>query len=118
MTKKEYLKTLETVKPDRRLINKAQKVYGELPEEVQCILSFAKESVFFDDGWRMLSFEEVMDAQKDLHVDFTGNGIIPLADCGENDFIVYHIADGFWSKFNIEDLTVFKKKPRLGDLLR
>ena len=42
---------------------------------------------------------------------------IPLIDCGENDFIVYHFVDKIWSKFNIIDETVFKKNS-LKELLK
>ena len=44
--------------------------------------------------------------------------MIPLADCGENDFIVYHFTDGSWSKFNIIDETEFKKRNALDEILK
>lgn len=43
--------------------------------------------------------------------------MIPVIDCGENDFIVYHTAEGNWSKFNIIEECVFKKRATLGELL-
>ena len=56
--------------------------------------------------------------KNDLHVSFRDKEIIPLIDCGENDFIVYHFMDKIWSKFNIIDETVFKKKNSLEELLK
>lgn len=44
-----------------------------------------------DDGVRILAFKEILNAKEELHVDFKADGIIPVADCGENDFIVYHL---------------------------
>lgn len=52
-----------------------------------------------------------------MHIAFKDKGIIPLVDCGENDFIVYHFKAKIWSKFNIIDETVFQKK-RFEELLK
>lgn len=118
MTKKEYLKSLDKVKIDGKKVKKIEKLYTkDLPEIIQKIISCADETVFFDDDTRMLSFDEIVDAREDLHVDFTDKGIIPLADFGENDFLVYHFEDGIWSMFNIEDELAFKKKNKLEDLM-
>lgn len=119
MTKSEYIKTLPSVKLDEKKITKIENVYDTVfPEVVKKIISSAEETVFFDDDYRILSVAEIADAKNDLHVDFKSKGIIPLVDCGENDFIVYHFNDDIWSKFNIIDETVFKKKATLEDLLQ
>lgn len=119
MTKQEYLeKVLRTVIDDVK-VSKVQKVYGcKLPEIIQKIVSTNDETIFFDDDTRILSLNEIIDAEKDLHVDFISKKIIPLADFGENDFIVYHFDDNIWSKFNIVDETMFKKRHDLSELLR
>ena len=118
MTRKEYLIQLKSASLDAKVVKQVENVYGcALPEVVKQILSFSKESVFFDDEWRALSPAEVIDAQEDLHIDFKAAGLIPLFDCGENDFIVYHISEDSLSKYNIVDEIVFKKRPRLEDLL-
>lgn len=117
MTRKEYLTKLESVSVNDDVVRCVEAVYGHaLPMVVKQMLSFSKESVFFDDEFRTLSLAEVLDAQADLHVDFKALGLIPVADCGENDFIVYHMCDDSWSKFNIVDETIFKKRPQLRDL--
>ncbi len=51
--------------------------------------------------------------KNDLHVSFKDKEIIPLIDCGENDFIVYHFMDKIWSKFNIIDETVLRRRTAL-----
>ena len=117
MTRKEYLTKLENVSINDDVVRCVETVYGHaLSKVVKQMLSFSKESVFFDDEFRTLSLAEVLDAQADLHVDFKALGLVPVVDCGENDFIVYHAGDGSWSKYNIVDETIFKKKPQLKDL--
>ncbi len=119
MTKKEYLQRLAAIKVNSKKVKKVETSYGtELPEIIRKIVTSADETIFFDDGFRILSLDEICDAEKDLHVNFKEKGIIPLADCGENDFIVYHFEDEIWSKFNIIDETVFKKKSGFEELLK
>lgn len=118
MTRKEYLIQLEGVTPDPEVVRRAENVYGfSLPTAVKQMLSFSKESIFFDDEWRTLSLAEVLDAQDDLHVDFKALGLLPVIDCGENDFIVYHADNQGWSKYNIVDEVAFKEKAHFEELL-
>lgn len=117
MTRKEYLTKLDGVSINDDFVRCVEAVYGHaLPTVVKQMLSFSKESVFFDDEFRTLSLAEVLDAQADLHVDFKALGLVPVVDCGENNFIVYHIGDDSWSKYNIVDETIFKKRSQLRDL--
>ncbi len=119
MTGKEYLSSLAGIKPDQKKADRVASLYtSNLPQIIQKIISRAKEPVFLDDGSRVLAYDEIVDAEKDLHVAFKERGMIPLVDCGENDFIVYHFEDRIWSKFNIIDETVFKKKKGLEELLK
>lgn len=117
MTRKEYLTKLEGVSINDDAVRCVEAIYGHtLPPIVKQMLSFSKKSVFFDDEFRTLSLAEILDAQADLHVDFKALGLVPVADCGENNFIVYHADDDSWSKYNIVDKTIFKKRPQLKDL--
>lgn len=119
MEKRDYLNKVSQVKLDSKKVNEINKLYGAvMPDLIQRIVSYGQEAIFFDDGVRILSFEEIIDAEKDLHVEFARKGIIPIADCGENDFIVYHFNDNIWSKFNIVDESVFKKKKSIDELLK
>ncbi len=118
MTKKEYIQELAGYTVDSVQVTKIEKQYNALlPDMIKKIISNAAESVFFDDGSRVLSFDEIMDAEKDLHVKFSENEIIPLIDNGENDFIVYHLQDNMWSMFNIVDESIFMKKQSLEMLM-
>jgi hypothetical protein len=119
MTKKEYLENIFNAAINDSKVDKIESVYGKnLPSLLKKIISNCEEVVFFDDNVRVLSYMEIIDAESDLHVQFSAKGLIPIVDCGENDFIVYHINDKIWSKFNIVDETVFKKKENLEDLLK
>lgn len=109
MTREEFLSTLDSQKIDLKIVEDIEHKYGfEIPEIVQKIISASVESVFFDDDWRTLSVDEILDASEDLHVDFEGQMLLPIVDTGENDFIVYHAEDDTWSKFNIIEECHFK----------
>lgn len=119
MDKKEYFAKLELVSIDDKKMKTISELYSaNLPEVLQKIISYAKDPIFFDDGIRILSYDEMIDAEEDLHIDFKRKGIIPVADCGENDFIVYHYNDSLWSKYNIIDESVFKKRRTIEELLK
>ena len=119
MTNREYMDTLSVAQIDKAKVEMVCSTYGaDFPNIVKKIISSADETVFLDNGYRRLSISEIIDAEKDLHVQFRKKGILPLMDCGENDFIVYHFVDNFWSYFNIVDENVFKKKYSLVELLQ
>lgn len=119
MTKKEYIEKLSEMKIDAAKVDKLEKLYGAtFPESVRKIISNNDDTVFFDDDYRILSLSEIEAAEKELHVEFRAKNILPLIDCGENDFIVYHYNDDIWSKFNIIDEVVFKKKDAIEELLK
>lgn len=119
MNGNEYLKSLTGVEVSKNVSEMIASVYADnLPEVVLKIASNAKETLFLADDNRILSFDEIINAEQDLHIDFKDKGIIPLIDCGENDFIVYHFEDNFWSKYNIVDETVFKKVDKLEEIFK
>lgn len=119
MTRREYINELLGCKIDQALVKRIEMKYKTtLPDVVKRIISNANDTVFFDDGYRVLSFSEIENAEMDLHVNFMEKGIIPLFDCNENVFIVYHFIGDFWSKFNINDETIFKKKRTLNEILK
>lgn len=118
MTKKEYLNSIANCKVINEKVAKIEKVYmNKIPEIIKKLISYSEQSIFFDDGYRSLSFSEIIDAEEDLHVDFVKQGIIPIIDCGENDFIVYHFNGNNWSLFNIVDECAFKERASLDELL-
>lgn len=118
MTGEAYLNGIPEMKTDVNKVKKIQEVYETvLPDTIQKILSNNDEPVFLDSGIRILSFDEIVAAEEELHTDFKTRGILPLADCGENDFIVYHFKEQVWSKFNINDEIIFKRRKELKELL-
>lgn len=118
MNCKEYIQSIEKSPISTLKIKSVENRYTEIKSKlVMQIVSCAEETNFFDDDIRSLSFNEIIEAENDLHVDFKSKGLLPLFDCGENDFIVYHLCDNSWSKFNITDEIIFNKRPSLMELL-
>lgn len=118
MTVKEYLSQLSNFKIDDEKVTKIEKVYGiTLPDTVKKIVSNSEKPLFVDD-YRVLSFAEIKDAEDELEVNFADKGLIPLVDCGDNDFIVYNFKTGKWSLFNIVDTCSFKVKSKLEELMK
>lgn len=119
MTIKEYLDKIKDLKIDEIKVNLIEKKYSDdLPKNVKRLISNCDKTIFFDsdDILRLLSFPEIMNAEKDLHVGFNSRSIIPLFDCGDNDFIVYNYKEANWAKFNIVDEVVFKTKCNLEEM--
>lgn len=117
MTKKEYLTKLNARPVNESLVSQLEMKYNcVFPEIFAKIISNSTESVFFDDGSRILSVTEIMNADDDLHIPFTNLGIVPFVDCGENDFIVFHVKDGVYSIFNIVEECFFRRKENLTEL--
>ena len=119
MTGKEYLSSLANVTYDKDKIDVIESLYTkDLTEIILKMISNADEPIFLDDDSRILSYSEIVDAEKDLHVKFKEKGIIPLVDCGDNDFIVYQFNNRKFSKFNIVDETIFKEKQSIEEILK
>ena len=99
-------------------VAKVQALYEDsFPEFVQRMLSYMEDVVFIDDDLRLLSYREVVNASEELHVDFQTKCILPLIDCGDNDFISYGTDDGTWFLYNIVENVKFKERESLGELL-
>lgn len=119
MNKETFIKEIESTDTDKDRKEIISKLYSEnLPEQVFKIISNSKESTFFEDGTRILSYDEVINAEHDLHVEFSKKGIIPVADCMDNIFIVYDYINSIWSMFDITDEVCFTKSDSLEDLLK
>ncbi len=116
MNLKEYCQGLENVIINKEKSGRIFELYSDhLPEIIMKIISIAKETVFLDNGQRILSYNEIIDAEQDLHIPFREKGIIPIADCENNDFIVYNFKENYWSMYNISDETFFMKKASLNE---
>ncbi len=117
MTKKEYMIQVEDLEINREKVAEVEKVYHtEFPLLVQAIISNMSQPLFLEDC-RVLAYSEIINASEDLKVDFVTNKMIPLVDCGENDFIVYHFDTKKWSMYNIIDNCAFMERESLEGLL-
>ena len=65
----------------------------------------------------MLSFDEILEAEEDLDVEFRKEKMIPLIDCMDNDFIVYKTDTRTWMIYNIEDEIDSEEADSLEELL-
>ena len=81
-------------------------------EAQKLICALKDEPLFFDDEnfYRLLSLDEILDAEDDMGVSFKKKGILPLIDCEDNDFISYDFKNNNWCKFNVIEETKFKIK--------
>lgn len=118
MTSKQYVLGIISTKENKDKIEKLETLYKtSFPDVIKKIISAADEPQFFDDDSRMMSFDEMIDAENDLHIEFSKLGIFPIIDCGENDFIVYHTKSKSWSKFNINEEITYDTKNTLEELI-
>ena len=119
MTNSEFFQYLTNVPIAECKVAQVQSIYhAELPEIIQKIVSCCEEPVFLDNDIRILSLSEILNAEEELHVPFVTKKILPIADCCDNDFIVYHLSDHSWSRFNIVDETSFMNRNHLEELLK
>lgn len=117
VTNKEYMVKIKEAAIDSEKVGSIEKRYqAELPLAVRAIISNAEKPVFLE-HYRVLAYVEMLDANEDLDTDFVGEKIIPLMDCGDNDFIVYHFDTKKWSMYNIVDNCTFMQKESLEELL-
>lgn len=117
MTNEEYMNQVKGLEINREKAAEVEKVYHtEFPLFVQAIISNVNQPVFLEDC-RVLAYSEIINAKEDLKVDFAAKKIIPLIDCGENDFIVYHFDTKKWSMYNIIENCSFREKESLDELL-
>jgi len=93
--------------------------YGVIfPIEIRKIISFCQEGIFLEGSpfCRLLSNDEILNADEYLHVDFASLGIIPIFDTGDNDFVVFDYKNNKWMKFNIVDESKWGKKDTIEEL--
>lgn len=116
MSLSEYVTWLETQDINESVVSEiTMKYHCDLPKIIKKILSSNKETIFLSGERRILSYDEVLQAKDQLHVDFIAYGIIPLIDCYDNNFIVYDYKNNTWNMFNIVDECIFDTKKSLED---
>ena len=113
---KEFIEKVKDNVIDLQRVEQIENVYKvSLPELAKHIISFKEKDMFFDD-YRILSYEEILTANEELHVPFTEERIIPFIDCMDNDFIVYDIDNKSLTKYNIVEKIKFGKIADLKEL--
>lgn len=96
------------------LVNEKYNV--QISNELEKIVSLlSDESQFFDD-FRLLSFDEVLNASEEFGYDFGMNHMLPILEGTENDFVVYQFNPQQWAKFNLTDEVDFKFRKNLADI--
>jgi hypothetical protein len=103
----EYIKSITNINTEK--VKKVESLYGvSIPSDVKKLVSAADKTVFLTNNRRVLSYSEIINADSELNVDFSAKKIVPLVDCGDNDFIVYSGKRKSYGMFNISDETEFK----------
>lgn len=98
-----------------------KKLYNlkDLSEEILSFISALDQTIFFDDEEvRLLSLQEIVDADIDLGTEFIVEKLLPLFDLGDNDFIVYDFNNKNWCKYNIAENFKFSCKNNINDILK
>jgi hypothetical protein len=114
----DFIELIDSQPMDVVFSEKLRQLYGaEIPTCLQKVVSISPEGMFFDgdDTLRLLAKTEIIEASKELQVDFIGLQLIPIFDTGDNDFIVFDIESNIWCKFNIVDSIKFKRKKALSE---
>lgn len=113
----EYLKEILSFE-DSNKTNFVETLYDiKLSDEIKKITDNINESIDFEyRGYlRLLSKKEIIDASKDMNINFIEKGIIPIFDTGDNDYISFNINKSKWCKFNIVDEIDFSLKDNIID---
>ncbi len=110
MTNKDFLTAISTAEIDIDKVAKIESQYmAKLPYELKKFISVCGEVISLDE-YRVLSFLEILYANDELQVDFTKEKVLPLIDCKDNTFIVYHLDTNNWSMYDIIELISFNYK--------
>ena len=96
MTNKEYLESIEGLHINNAKVSKIESLYGtEMSEIIKRIISNNDRTIFLEEC-RVLSYDEIVDAEVDLHVDFKGKQILPCLIAGTMIlwFIIMELGNG------------------------
>ncbi len=111
MNRKEFLDSLNDVSISADVKGKMSIVYSDVPEIILKILTkYPAPELFDENESRTLSLNEALHAEEDNGVPFKSRNIIPIADLGDNDYIVYAGSQRMWCMYNILDETMFNEE--------
>lgn len=111
MNRKEFLDSLKSVSISPDVKEKVTGIYNGVPNIILEILTkYPSPELFDENESRTLSLNEVIHAEEDNGVPFGSKNIIPIADFGDNDYIVYNSDQKKWCMYNILDETIFNEE--------
>lgn len=114
----DFFEDVKSTNIDCSKVENVEKKYNAtLSEIAKGIISVVEEALFIQD-YRVISYSEIMNAEDDLHVCFSDEGIIPFVDCMDNDFIVYDFKNEVWTRFNIVEKCKFGINGELEELMK
>ncbi len=114
-----FINIIDSISINPEATASIEATYGvDLPDSIKRILSFDLDGHFFGNNKRLLSLDEIITADEELHVGFKSMKIIPLFDTGDNDFIVYSCEENTWVLYNIVDKCAFYQSTELKELLQ
>lgn len=118
MNREELISLIQHGPQKKEVRTALEEVYHyDIPEEIIRILSSCAAPELFDENEsRTLSIKEVINAEEDLQVPFRSEGMIPIVDLGDNDYIVYCFKDCSWRIYNVLDQSLFKETENFKDL--
>ena len=110
MNRKEFYDSLKKVVISDDVNKTISSVYKNVPAIILKILSkYPSPELFDENESRTLSLNEVIHAEENNGVPFRSKALIPIADFGDNDYIVYNSDQKKWYMYNILDETLYNK---------
>lgn len=88
---------------------------GDLPKEMAYVIQ--NPNKYDKSGRRVMTIEEILDANDDIGIDFAGLKLIPFVDCFDNDYVCFDMQGNNWTLFNSVDEVKFRPCDKLDDLL-
>lgn len=118
MKKQDFINKLIEMKINDKIVELVEKKYlCKLNDEVKRVLSFEDINFSINDESRLLSSDDILNADKKYDYEFTKKHLIPLMDCSDNDLLVYDVEKKQYSKFNIVDKLLFKDKKSISECI-
>jgi len=118
MNKSEYISTVENYDINHQKVEQIEAIYKtKVSGFLAKAISFADNSIFIEDEKRVLAFSEIIQLDKDYENTFTTNGLIPIIDCYDGVFIVFIVSESMWAKYSTSDMSIFKKRPIISELI-
>ncbi len=100
----DFFQKIKNQKIDESKVEQVLEVYGgKLSEEAQRIVSICGDDSleFKDCKFRLLSLDEILNAEDVFDVFFLEYSLIPFVDCGDGNLIVYDIDNSYWTMYRI-----------------